>query len=189
MPILPNRRRLLGLTALAAGVPLLSGHSPYRQWSVYRQTHLVFITTRDDPGGDELGEACAALVREHLPDSRATVGRGPRVERIASLLSTAQAEVAVTTRDHALAMFHGLDRFRDYGPIALRVLAQTPSHQVICRADFLAPHGYLLAEVLEPQGRALGLSVPRETPPAGLPPHEGALSWARGEALAAPTAR
>lgn len=183
-----NRRRLLGLAAAAPAWLLLTGHSPYRQWAIYRQTHLVIITTRDDPAGDDLGEACAAIVREQLPDSRATVGRGPRVERIASLMSTGQAEVAVATRDHALAMFHGTDRFRDYGPVPLRVLVQSDTHQLICREDFLRQHAFLLAEALVLNGATLRLSVPRETPPGGIPPHDGALAFVQGAPLEPPPA-
>ena len=88
-----NRRQFLWLTTGAAGWILLSGHSPYRQWIVYRETHLIILTSRDDLGADDLGEQFAAIVREALPDSKAAVGRGPRVQRIASLISTRQAEV------------------------------------------------------------------------------------------------
>jgi hypothetical protein len=59
-----QRRRLLASLATAGGVLLLSGHSPYRQWKLYRQSHLLLFTTRDDTRSDELGEALAARLRE-----------------------------------------------------------------------------------------------------------------------------
>jgi hypothetical protein len=184
-----NRRQFLGLAGAMPAWALLTAHSPYRQWAIFRQTHLVIITTRDDPAGDELGEACAAIVRAALPDSKATVGRGPRVERIASLMSTGQAEVAITTKAHALDMFHGADRFRDYGAIPLRVLVQSDTHQMICREEFLQQHGYLLAEALVLNGASLRLSVPRDTPPGGIPPHDGAAAFAQGLPLEPPPGR
>jgi hypothetical protein len=115
----------------------LTGHSPYRQWQVYRQTHLVILTSRDDPGADDLGETLAALMRAALPDSKAAVARGPRVQRIASLISTHQAEVGVVSYPNALAMYRGEPPFQSYGAIALRVLVQNGSYKLVCREDFL----------------------------------------------------
>jgi hypothetical protein len=180
-----NRRRFLSLPAAAAGWVLLSGHSPYRQWAVYRQAHLVIVTSRDDLAGDALGERLAAILRAALPDSKATVARGPRVQRIASLISTGQAEVGVMSRANALAMYHGEGPFRQYGAVALRVLVQNDAHRLVCRDDFLPQHGYLVAEALMERGSELGLSIPgRDVARAGeIPPHAGALAFAEGRAL------
>lgn len=177
-----NRRQFLSLMGGSAGWFLLSAHSPYRQWIVYRETHLMIMTSRDDPAGDVLGEELAAITREALPDSKAVVARGPRVQRIASLISTRQAEVGVVSRANALAMFHGEGAFRDYGAIALRVLVQTDRHQLVCRDDFLPEHGFLMAEALLQNGSGLGLSIPRrDTVGAGeIPAHVGALAFAEG---------
>lgn len=180
-----NRRQLLSLAGACAGWVLLTGHSPYRQWMVYRETHLVILTSRDDLGADDLGEKFAAIVRKALPDSKAVVGRGPRVQRIASLISTRQAEVGVVSRPNALAMYHGEGAFREYGAIPLRVLVQNESYRLVCREDFLPQHGYLLAEALMEPGADLGLSVPgREAGDTGeIPPHVGALAYAEGRTL------
>ena len=190
-----NRRQLLSLAAASAGWVLLSGHSPYRQWMVYRETHLIILTSREDPGADDLGEKFAAIVRGALPDSKAVVGRGPRVQRIASLISTRQAEVGVVSRPNALAMYRGEEPFQQYGAIPLRVLVQNDAYQLICREDFPPQHGYLLTEALMEHaamehasmkpGADLGLSVPgRNAADAGeIPPHAGALAFAEGRTL------
>jgi hypothetical protein len=180
-----NRRQFLTLSAASAGALLLAGHSPYRQWMVYRETHLVIITSRDDPGGDDLGERFAAIMRAALPDSKAAVARGPRVQRIASLISSRQADVGVASRANALAMYRGEPPFEEYGPIPLRVLVQDARHQLVCREDFLAQHGFLVAEALMENGKNLGLSIPaRNAADAGeIPPHVGALAFAEGQPL------
>jgi len=180
-----NRRQFLSVAAASAGSVLLCGHSPYRQWMVYRETHLMILTSRDDLGGDDLGEKIAAIVRGALPDSRATVGRGPRVQRIASLIATRQAEVGVVSRPNAMAMFHGDEPFRQYGAIPLRVLVQNDAYRLVCRDDFLSEHGFLLAEALMENGRDLGLSIPgRDAVDGGdIPPHVGALAFAEGRSL------
>ena len=180
-----NRRQLLSLAAASAGWVLLSGHSPYRQWMVYRETHLIILTSRDDLGADDLGEKFAAIMREALPDSRAVVGRGPRVQRIASLISTGQAQVGVVSRQNALAMFHGEEPFRQYGAIPLRILVQNETYRLVCRDDFLPQHGFLLAEALMENGRDLGLSIPGNAAvdTGDIPPHVGALAFAEGRRL------
>jgi hypothetical protein len=180
-----NRRKFLTLSAASAGWLLLTGHSPYRQWMVYRETHLVIVTSRDDPGADDLGEKLAALMRQALPDSKAAVARGPRVERIASLISTRQADVAVVSRPNALAMYRGEAPFQQYGAIPLRVLVQTQAYQLVCRDDFLPQHGYLVAEALMEGGQDLGLSIPgKDAAEAGaIPPHVGAAAFVEGQPL------
>ena len=191
MRVFMNRRQFLSLAVASAGSVLLCGHSPYRQWIVYRETHLVILTSRDDLAGDDLGERIAAIVREALPDSKAVVGRGPRVQRIASLISTRQAEVGVVSRTNALAMFRGDEPFRQYGAIPLRVLVQNDAYRLVCRDDFLLQHGFLLCEALTEKGRDLGLAIPRpEAVDAGdIPPHVGALAFAEGRPLDLPNAQ
>jgi hypothetical protein len=113
------------------------------------------------------------------------------VQRIASLISSRQAEVGVVSRPTATAMYHGKGAFQQYGAIPLRVLVQNEAYRLVCRADFLAQHGYLLAEALMERGDGLGLSIPgRDAAAAGeIPPHAGALDFAEGRALDARAAQ
>ena len=180
-----KRRQFLSLAAGSAGWVLLSGHSPYRQWIVYRETHLIILTSRDDLGADDLGEKFAAIVRGALPDSHAAVGRGPRVQRIASLISTQQVAVGVVSRPNALAMYRGEGPFQPYGAIPLRVLVQNDAYRLVCRNDFLPQHGFLLAEALMENGRDLGLSIPGQGAAGSrdIPPHVGALAFAEGRSV------
>lgn len=179
-----ERRRLLTAAAAMAATGLLSGHAPYRQWVVYRQTHLVILTSRDDPGGDDLGEKCAAVMRTVLPDSKAAVGRGPRVQRIASLIATQQAEVGIVSQPNATAMYHGAAPFGDIGAIPLRVLVQNEVYRMVCREDFPRQHGYLIAEALAGGDADLGLVVPRAEQ-SEIPVHAGAQAFATGVPLEA----
>ena len=165
------------LVGSVSGWMLLTGHSPYRQWIAYRQAHLLLFTTRDDPGSDELGERLAARLRETLPDSKARVARAPDVDRVASLLASAQADTAVLTPEHALALLHGEPPFTAYGAIPLRALASGEQYVLVCRDEFKRRHAFLVAEALC-RGDAPLLSLPG--PDDALPAHPGALAVAAG---------
>jgi hypothetical protein len=172
-----SRRQFLTLALCATGWALLTGHSPYRQWVAYRQTHLLLFTTRDDPGGDELGERLAARLRETLPDSRAQVARAPHIDRVASLLASGQADTAVPTQELAVALLLGAAPFAEYGPVPLRALGRGERYVLVCRDDFKPRHAFLVAEALC-QGEAPLLSLP--DPSSALPAHPGALAVASG---------
>lgn len=178
-----NRRTLLA--ALAAGASLLlCGHTPYRQWKLYRQAHLLIFTTRDDPGSDELGERIAAQLRSALPDSKARAARAPHAARIASLITSNQADVAVLSHANAAALYARSGPFTDYPPIELRVLVETAQYQLVCRADFKHEHAYLVAAALVADPGVPALVVPAAGAP--VPVHPGALAFRRGEPLAQP---
>jgi hypothetical protein len=171
------RRRLLGFGGAFAAAALLAGHTPYRQWKLYRQHHLLVFTSRDDPISDELGEKLAARLRDALPESRARVARAPNVERIASLLTTQQADVAVLARPLADALYRRAAPFEDFLPVALRVLADNATHQVVCRDDFKPLHAYLVASALT-AGPDPVVMLPAAD--GSVPPHPGALAVASG---------
>jgi len=179
-----HRRPFLALLGSGAAALLLSGHTPYMQWKLYRQAHLLIFTTRDDAGSDELGERIAKRLLETLPESQAQVARAPHVARIASLITSNQADVAVLSHANAAALFARQDPFADFPPIALRVLVETPQYQLVCREDFRLDHGYLVAEALVGEPGVPALAVPTGAGP--VPTHAGALAFARGEPVAKP---
>ena len=98
-----------GLVGLAGVV--CSGHTPFQQWTVYRQRHLLILTDRSDPPSYPLGKRVAAVLATHLPASRARVTRAPHTERIASLISSKQLDVALISPSDAAALTAGLPPF------------------------------------------------------------------------------
>jgi hypothetical protein len=179
-----NRRRFVAGLAAAGASLLLSGHTPYRQWKLYRQTHLLIFTTRDDPGSDDLGERMAARLLTALPESKARVARAPHAARIASLMTSSQADVAVLSHANAAALYASREPFTDYPPIELRVLVETAQYQLVCREDFKREHAYIVAEALVEDPGTPALVVPAASEP--VPTHPGALAFLRGEPLAQP---
>lgn len=163
------------LVAGAAG-----GHTPYKQWVVYRKRHLLIATDRSTDGSYALGKKLAAALKSRVPDSRARVARAPDNRRIASLLATAQFDVALLPRDEALALARGEQPFANYGPVDLRTLYVSGRFVLVSRGDFPAEHAYLVTQAL---AERFGLTKAAALE-AGLPVHDGSAEfladWAPG---------
>ncbi len=177
----PTRRRALGLALRLAGgaaaAVLLSGHTPYGQWVVYRKKHLLIGCHRADPPTYDLAKQAVALLAEHLPAAKARVARAPDARRLASLLGTDQLEVAILDRERAAAMRAGSGRFAPYGPIALSLLTPLEGRLLVSRADFPQRHAWLVTGALA--GTDLAPAAPAED--HGLPWHPGSRAFLEGQ--------
>jgi hypothetical protein len=181
-----TRRAALRAAAGGAAWLLLGGHAPYGQWGVYRKRHLLVLTTRADPHADDLGARVAAALAERLPDSKAEVSRAPHRERVASLISSRQMDVALMRRDEAAALRQGARPFADYGPVALHAIVAVGDYLLVCRDDFPARHAWRIAEalardpLLEVRSPVPATAGPRD---AVVPPHDGARTYFAGQPL------
>lgn len=187
-----QRRQLLRCAALAGlaapalvAVPPAAAHTPYRQWDIFRQRYLQILTSRTDLEGDALGDVWVALLRERLPLSRALVSRARDIVRIASLLKTDQAKLAILSAADAEAVFAGKAPFEDYVPMPLHVLLDRGSHVLVARSDLPLHHGFLITATLMDEARTLNIAVPPQGK-FGMPVHAGALAVLRGEKLEMP---
>lgn len=172
-----GRRAVLG-GALAVVWLVASAHTPYRQWLIYRQRHLLILGTKSEPGGYRLCRAVAETLAAHLPDSRAQPSRAASLARLASLLATGQMDVAVLARAEAAALRAGAGPFAGVGPVDLRALFGLGPYLLVARADFAEAHAYLVVETLDRNRAALGPAarLPRAEADA-LPLHPGARAY------------
>jgi hypothetical protein len=176
-----NRRRALRLSAGAAAALLLGGHTPYGQWVVYRKKHLLIGCHRADPETYVLAQRVVALLAEHLPAAKSRVARAPDAGRLASLLGTAQMEVATLSPADAAAMLRGSGRFAAYGAIALRVLTPVDGRLLVARADFPERHAWLVTGALAGTELAPGPAPPGDpSSDWGIPWHPGSLAFLAG---------
>ncbi len=185
-----RRRAFLGKLGgglLGGGALLLtSGHTPYGQWVVYRKRTLLIGSCRSDPPTFELGERIAAILAEFLPKSRARLSRAPNYERLASLLGTAQLNVAVLARDRAKAMSRGRAPFEAFDPVALRLLFDMGDYVLACRADFPKRHAFLVSRTLDEEATSIGRAIPEGSVGDSVPPHPGTLAYAEGAPIPPP---
>lgn len=179
-----NRRTFLALV-VALLAPGARAHSPYRQWKVMRQRYLLVHSTRTDPRGDQIAEKLVAIMQRVLPEANAMVGRAPDAQRIASLLTTGQAMLAVMRPADARDLFLERGAFGAYKGAQLRLLAQTDDRVLATVESFPAHHAWLVAAALMENPDALSIRVP-DSIQGELPVHRGAASYARGEPLEAP---
>ncbi len=187
-----QRRRFLGAglgLSAALLLPLRDAmaHTPYRQWDIFRKRYLQILTSHSDLDGDATGDDWVALLRERLPLSQAMISRARDVDRVASLLKTNQAKLAILSHAHARAMFQASPPFEDYRPMPLQVMLDNGTHLLVTREDLPLHHGYALARALLEEAGPLHVKVPLDGM-FGMAVHPGARKAALGEAIDPPPA-
>lgn len=178
-----NRRDLLRLAA-ASGVWLgLTGHSPYRQWEIYRKVRLVVLVDAEEAASVQLGEVIAGLLAKRLPESRAVMARARDVNDLVRLIASKQLDTAVMREEDAAAVLVGGGRFADNGKVPLRALAQFGAFVFVCRDDMPKANGYQIAETIAQHWDGIGAkamnppSSPKPTPALRIPMHPGAVEY------------
>ena len=171
-----KRRKVVQGLLLGGGLLGSMGHTPYRQWQVYRARHLMIGTSREDEPTYPLGKEIAAVLLAHLPESSARVTRATTVYRLGSLISTDQIRVLLLSESDARDMAAGRGAFDDLGPVPIRLLYRFGQHLLVSRADFPDYHAWLLARTLADFANDLPGAAPPRAEMAPVPIHPGALA-------------
>jgi hypothetical protein len=185
-----NRRNLLlgavaGIASLTLTFRVAHAHSPYRQWDIFRKRHLQILTSRSDLEGDDTGDVWVALLLERLPLSQAMVSRARDMRRVASLLKTDQAKLAILSYADAQAMLSGATEFEEYAPMPLQLMLDNGKHLLVARENLPLHHAFVITATLLEEAKSLGLAVPLEGR-FGMSVHPGARSAAMGEKIEMP---
>ena len=184
-----NRRALLA-AALAGAALLVPGrallaHTPYRQWQVYRQRHLMIGASREDPATYPKAKEIQALLETHLPEASARVARARTRRRLADLLATDQIRIVLLSIEDAAALGQGRPPFRS--SVDVRTLWRFGDHLMVVRPSFPPAHAWMLARALADHGAALAGSSPAPAHGA-VPLHEGVRIAREGGSMPAPPA-
>ncbi len=167
-----RRRRFLRALGGAAAWIALSGHSPYRQFQIYRKTRLIILHTRSDARAASLADALAALFAKHWPDSQAITARARDSVDLVKLIKSAQLDVALLSAAEAAAARQGIDAFARSGKTSLAVLAQIGGHLLLTREDLLEPVARKVVSALSSHWEELDAGfrgeAPSPEPGAGL---------------------
>jgi TRAP-type uncharacterized transport system substrate-binding protein len=176
-----NRRHLVRLGAAALAGLIAGAHTPYGQWTVYRQRNLFIVASRTDPRAVALTRAVVKALAEELPESHARLTRASDPVRIASLLATGQLDVAIISREQALFMMAGSGEFRAVGPLSVRSIAELGGYLLVALASFQDRHAFLLAKAIGHMRP--GLTLEQISEPSPIPVHLGAADFYAGNPL------
>jgi hypothetical protein len=182
-----NRRAFMRVGAGAITL-LVAGHQPPLAdleldglGRVYRRYALFVVGQRDDEAAISIARAVVAVLARFLTNSRAAFARAADARRVGVLIATAQRDVAIMAADSAEALFLAGPPFRDIAEVPLRLIASFGSHVLVCRADFVDRHAYLLAQTLA--GHADALPAAASAPEGRVPAHPGAAAFFAGKPL------
>jgi hypothetical protein len=180
-----NRRGLLtaGLgmaaTVIAGSRFAMADLEPDGKWLIYRRYALFIVGRRDDAAAG----AVAGLLARVLPQSRARLARAANARRIGVLIGTNQQDVAVMETGDAEALFLAEAPFADIRDLPLRVMVSFGKQVLVCRSDFPARYGFLLAQALV--GNEEALPMPPHAPESLVPVHPGSRAFFAGERMPA----
>lgn len=147
-----NRRGFLAMAgaALAASA---GAHTPYGQWVVYRQKHLLIGSHRKDMHTYDLAKRVVSGLAAELPEAQARVARGPRPQRIASLIGTGQLFVTVLSAEEAERMARADAPFEGYPPTPVQALAALDADYLLFAAPaFPQDHARLVTQAVDHAG-------------------------------------
>lgn len=118
---------------------LLSGHSPYRKFHIYRKTRLIVMAANDDKRAGVVADGLATFFANYWKESKSASGRARTAPELVRLLLTNQLDVAVLSHKDAVSARAGQNRFAKQGPAALCALAVLKDYVLVTREDLLKP--------------------------------------------------
>ena len=165
-------RTLLRASLAGAAALVLLGHSPYRQWAVYRETHLVIVADESAVGAAAACDAIARALAASVPRTRAVAAEARSAVDAVRLLRSRQLPLGLLLADDAADALLGRGPFAGDPPLPLRGLAAVGPYRLVALDEF---PGSWAAEI----SRALGEHQPPGAPPvtaevAPVPLHPGA---------------
>ena len=168
------------------------GARPRRQ-ALRLTAHRCAASGLDRPSGPSRRQACrnegaAGKFRAARLTCPIDHSRAPHTERIASLMSSKQMDVALMPRDDAVALRDGAPPLAAHGRVPLHTIVGVGDYLLVCREDFPARHAWLICEALFKNQHAIPVPLSpltpiAEPPDARVPLHPGAQAYIIGRPL------
>jgi hypothetical protein len=119
------------LVSLAA-----KAHSPWGQYAVYRQKHLLVLSTRDDPKSYGYSKLLVEAINKTAPEASARPARAINLERAYNLLRTDQFQFALLSKANIDSMRSATAGFTNKPPVDLKTIYQFDELEFVVVADF-----------------------------------------------------
>ena len=176
-----TRIRLLPLVLVGAAAMLLTGHSPYRQWFVYRARHLIVVTDELRPEAFALASAVASAIAARWPETKAVAAAAKSPLEVVKLLDSGQLDVGLVPAAVAAQALHGQGGFEGRGEVPLRAVAALGDDLLVVLASFPRQRAHDIAQALVESRTGSGLGKKTSLRgPATIPLHPGALAYYQG---------
>jgi hypothetical protein len=130
-----RRTFLIALPAfLAPGIAL--AHSPWGQYVVYRQKHLLVLSTRDDAASYPYSKRLVEVINKGAPEASARPARAINLDRAYNLLRSDQFQFALLSAANVEAMRTAAGQFSGKPSVDLRTVYKFDDLEFVVRADF-----------------------------------------------------
>jgi hypothetical protein len=173
-----KRRSLLEAALAIVSATLLSGHSPYRQWSALRAKHWLIVAARGDAEASRLANAAATLLAARLPESEAMAVEAENVREVVQLLRTRQLELAMMSIDAANDALQGSGTLVHDGSVPLRTVAPFGPHLLVALEDYATDKAARIAAALSGfRWRDGSAPTRRSGPQSKVPLHAGTIRF------------
>jgi len=175
-------RRLIRLLLLGVAAALLPGHSPYRQWYVYRANHLLVVTDDARPGALDVATTVASAISARWPDTKAAPAAARSPAEVVKLLRSGQLQIGLLPAADASDALEGRRGFAQDGALPLRAVAVVGGDVLVVLESFARERAHAIAQALV-ESRAGGPLAEKRSlrGPAPIPFHPGALEYYEGK--------
>jgi len=143
-----DRWKILRLLLTGAAALVLMGHSPYRQWYVFRAKHLIVVTDGANPNAFPLAEEVATAIAARLPESKAMASKAKTPQDVVKLLRSHQLKLGLLPMDDAVEAYQQKGRFSQDAPVPLRTLAVLGTYLLVALEDYPRDKAQQIAKTL-----------------------------------------
>ena len=138
---------LVPVFVLVFSIPALA-HSPWGQYQVYRQMHLLIMSTIPDSPTYPYSNKIVKAINEIIPKAKARPARAKTFERVHSLFKTKQIQLELLSKINAKALLEGSTPFSGLGPVEAKLLYVFGDLLLLVQNDFPDSNVWLLADAL-----------------------------------------
>ena len=162
--------------------PVLA-HSPWGQYQVYRQKHLLIMSTIADEPTYPYSRKLVEAINQVIPEAKARPAREKNFERVHNLFKTKQMHLVLLSKSNAKALLEGSGPFSDFGAVNVRTLYAFGDMLLLVQPDFSDSHVWLLADAFKKSYKSLPGALPPEKMMSLINLHPAALLAIRGDPL------
>lgn len=131
-----HRRLFLAAIPSFLFTAMAGAHSPWGQYVVYRQKHLLVLSTRDDADTYPYSKHLVEVINKSAPEANARRARAIDLNRAYNLLRTDQFQFALLSTSNVEAMRSATGPFGGKAPVDLKTVYKFEDLEFVVRADF-----------------------------------------------------